>query len=218
MISIVLVDDHHIVRQGLRALLETESDFKVVGEAANGFEALDLAAREKPDVLIVDVMMPGMNGLEVVRQVTRRKLPTRVIMLSMYSSEAYVLDALRDGAAAYVLKGARAEELIKAVREVVAGRHYLSPPLSEFALNSYVVKARALPQDKHKLLTTRERQVLQLAAEGATSVAIGKRLGISSRTVETHRAHMMQKLGLRTQTDLIRYAVRQGLLPPEDPL
>ena len=218
MISIVLVDDHHIVRQGLRALLETESDFKVVGEAANGFEALDLAAREKPDVLIVDVMMPGMNGLEVVRQVTRRKLPTRVIMLSMYSSEAYVLDALRDGAAAYVLKGARAEELIKAAREVVAGRHYLSPPLSEFALNSYVVKARALPQDKHKLLTTRERQVLQLAAEGATSVAIGKRLGISSRTVETHRAHMMQKLGLRTQTDLIRYAVRQGLLPPEDPL
>ena len=218
MISIVLVDDHHIVRQGLRALLETESDFKVVGEAANGFEALDLAAREKPDVLIVDVMMPGMNGLEVVRQVTRRKLPTRVIMLSMYSSEAYVLEALRDGASAYVLKGARAEELIKAVREVVAGRHYLSPPLSEFALNSYVVKARALPQDKHKLLTTRERQVLQLAVEGATSVAIGKRLGISSRTVETHRAHMMQKLGLRTQTDLIRYAVRQGLLPPEDPL
>ena len=218
MISIVLADDHHIVRQGLRSLLETEADFKVVGEAADGFEALDLVAREKPDVLIVDVMMPGMNGLEVVRQVTKRKLRTRVIMLSMYSSEAYVLEALRDGAAAYVLKGARAEELIKAVREVVADRHYLSPPLSEFALNSYVVKARALPQDKHKLLTTRERQVLQLAVEGATSVAIGKRLGISSRTVETHRAHMMQKLGLRTQTDLIRYAVRQGLLPPEDPL
>ena len=218
MISIVLVDDHHIVRQGLRALLETESDFKVVGEAANGFEALDLAAREKPDVLIVDVMMPGMNGLEVVRQVTRRKLPTRVIMLSMYSSEAYVLEALRDGASAYVLKGARAEELIKAVREVFAGRHYLSSPLSKFALNAYVVNARTLPPERHELLTTRERQVLQLAVEGATSVAIGKRLGISSRTVETHRAHMMQKLGLRTQTDLIRYAVRQGLLPPEDPL
>lgn len=218
MISIVLADDHHIVRQGLRSLLETESDFKVVGEAADGFEALDLATREKPDVMIIDVMMPGMNGLEVVRQVTRRKLPTRVIMLSMYSSEAYVLEALRDGASAYVLKGARAEELIKAVREVFADRHYLSSPLSKFALNAYVVNARTLPPERHELLTTRERQVLQLAAEGATSVAIGKRLGISSRTVETHRAHMMQKLGLRTQTDLIRYAVRQGLLPPEDPL
>jgi DNA-binding NarL/FixJ family response regulator len=218
MISIVLADDHHIVRQGLRALLETESDFKVVGEAANGFEALDLAAREKPDVLIVDVMMPGMHGLEVVRQVTRRKPRTRVIMLSMYSSEAYVLEALRDGASAYVLKGARAEELVKAVREAVAGRHYLSPSLSQFALNAYVVKARTLSPDRYELLTTRERQILQLAAEGATSVSIGKRLSISPRTVEAHRANMMRKLGLRTQSDLVLYAVRRGLLPPEDPL
>lgn len=218
MISIVLADDHHIVRQGLRTLLETESDFKVVGEAANGFEALDLATREKPNVLIVDVMMPNMNGLEVVRQVTRRKLRTRVIMLSMYSSENHVLEALRDGASAYVLKGARAEELIKAVREVVAGRHYLSSPLSKFALNAYIEKARTLSQDKHELLTTRERQVLQLAAEGATSVAIGKRLSISPRTVEAHRANMMRKLGLRTQSDLILYAIKRGLLPPEDPL
>lgn len=218
MISIVLADDHHIVRQGLRALLETESDFTVVGEAADGFEALDLVAREKPDVLIVDVMMPNMNGLEVVRQVTTRKLRTRVIMLSMYSSEAHVLEALRDGASAYVLKGARAEELIKAVREVVAGRHYLSSPLPKFALNAYVEKARALPQDKHELLTTRERQVMQLAAEGATSVAIGKRLSISPRTVEAHRANMMRKLELRTQSDLILYAVRRGLLPSDDTL
>lgn len=218
MISIVLADDHHIVRQGLRALLETESDLKVVGEAANGFEALDLAAREKPDVLIVDVMMPGMHGLEVVRQVTKRKSRTRVIMLSMYSSEAYVLEALRDGASAYVLKGARAEELIKAVREAVAGRHYLSPPLSQFALNAYVVKARTLSPDRYDSLTTRERQVLQLAAEGATSAAIGKRLRISPRTVEAHRANMMRKLGLHTQSDLVLCAVRRGLLPPEDPL
>ena len=218
MVRIALADDHHIVRQGLRALLETESDFKVVGEAADGFEALDLVAREKPDVLIVDVMMPNMNGLEVVRQVTKRKLRTRVIMLSMYSSEAYVLEALRDGAFAYVLKGARAEELITAVREVVAGRHYLSSPLSKFALNAYVVNARALPPERHALLTTRERQVLQLAAEGATSVAIGKRFRISPRTVEAHRANMMRKLGLRTQSELILYAVKRGLLPSEDPL
>lgn len=216
MISIVLADDHHIVRQALRSLLETESDFKVVGEAADGFEALDLVTREKPDVLIVDVMMPGMNGLEVVRQVTKRKLHTRVVILSMYCSETYVLEALRDGASAYVLKGARAEELIKAVREVFAGRHYLSSPLSTFALNAYVVNARALPPERHALLTTRERQILQLVAEGATSVAIGKRLRISPRTVEAHRANMMRKLGLRTQSDLILYAVRRGLLPSED--
>lgn len=218
MISLVLADDHHIVRQGLRTLLETESDFKVVGEAADGFEALDLVAREKPDVLILDVMMPGMNGLDVARQVARQKLRTRVIMLSMYSSEPYVLEALRNGASAYVLKGARAEDLITAVREVSAGRHYLSPPLSEFALNSYVVNARAQPPGRHESLTTRERQVLQLAAEGATSAAIGKRLRISPRTVEAHRANMMRKLGLRTQSDLALYALRQGLLPPEAPL
>jgi DNA-binding NarL/FixJ family response regulator len=139
-------------------------------------------------------------------------------MLSMYNSEAYVLEALRDGASGYVPKGAGAEELIKAVREVSAGRHYLSPPLSTFALSAYVEKARALPQDKLKSLTARERQVLQLAAEGATSAAIGKRLGISPRTAETHRAHMMRKLGLRTQSDLILYAVRRGFLLPEEPL
>jgi DNA-binding NarL/FixJ family response regulator len=117
-----------------------------------------------------------------------------------------------------VLKGARAEELIKAVREVVAGRRYLSSPLSELALNSYVMKARALPQDPYESLTTREREILQLAAEGATSAAIGKRFHISPRTVETHRANLMRKLGLRTQSDLIRYAVRRGLLPLGDPV
>ena len=210
--TIVLADDHHVVRQGLRALLEAEPDFSVIGEAADGLEAAQLVERLKPHVLVVDLMMPSLNGLEITRQVSRRVPQTRVVILSMYANEAYVLEAFRNGAAGYVLKDASAADLVHAVREVAAGRRYLSPPLSERAIEAYVQKAKAAPLDIYEILTTREREVLHLAAEGHSSPEIAARLGISPRTVETHRANLMRKLGLKTQTDLIRYAVRRGII------
>lgn len=216
MTTIVLADDHHVVRQGLRVLLEAEPNFSVVGEAAEGLAVIEMVGRLKPNVLIADVMMPGVNGLEVTRQVRQRSPETRVVILSMYADEAYVLEALRIGAAGYVLKGANAAELIQAVREVAAGRRYLSPPLTDHAIEAYVRKAQAVPLDRYETLTTREREVLHLAAEGCSHSETAARLGISPRTAETHRGNLMRKLGLKTQTDLVRYAFRRGILALEE--
>ena len=213
--TIVLADDHPIVRQGLRTLLEAEPDFTIVGEAADGLETVELAGRLQPQVLILDLMLPGLSGLEVTRQVHQRSPQTRVVILSMHANEAYVLEALRNGAAAYVLKEAGAAELLQAVREVTAGRRYLSPPLSERAIEAYSEKAAAIPLDLSETLTTREREVLHLAAEGLSNPEIAARLGISPRTAETHRANLMRKLGLHNQTELIRYAMRRGIIPSE---
>jgi DNA-binding NarL/FixJ family response regulator len=214
-VTIVLADDHQVVRQGLRMVLEAQEHFQVVAEAGNGLDAIALVERFNPCVLIVDVMMPGLNGLEVTRQVRQRASRTRVIVLSMYSNEAYVLEALRHGASGYVLKDAPADDLVHAVHEVVAGRRYLSPPLSERAIEAYLQKARDTGLDPYETLTTREREVLQLAAEGRTNGDIAAALYISPRTVETHRAHVMRKLRLQNQADLIRYALQRGLLPME---
>ncbi len=215
-VSILLADDHPVVRQGLRALLEGEPDFRIVDEAGDGLEASQLAERLQPDMLVLDLMMPGLNGLEVTRQVSQRSPRTRVVILSMHANEAYVLEALRNGATGYVLKDSSAADLVQAVREVTAGRRYLSPPLSERAIEAYTQKAKAAVLDLYETLTAREREVLHLAAEGHTSREIADRLHISPRTVEVHRANMMHKLGLRTQTDLIRYALRRGILPMEE--
>jgi len=215
MTTIVLADDHHIVRQGLRVLLEGQPDFQLVGEAGDGLEAVQLTERLKPDVLIIDLMMPSLNGLEATRQVSQRSPHTRVVILSMHANEAYVLEALRNGAAGYVLKDSSAADLVHAVREVVAGRRYLSSPLSERAIAAYIQKASDVTLDPYEMLTNREREVLHLAAEGNTNAEIADQLSISPRTAETHRANLMHKLGLRTHTDLIRYALRRGILPME---
>jgi DNA-binding NarL/FixJ family response regulator len=212
VITIVLADDHNIVRKGMRALLGAERDFHLVGEASDGLEAVQLVERLHPDVLLLDLMMPGLNGLEVTRQVCKRSPQTRVVILSMHANEAYVLEALRNGAAGYVLKDASVAELVQAVRDVVAGLRYLSSPLSERAIEAYVGKAKEAPLDRYGTLTTREREVLQLVAEGNTSAEIADLLSISPRTVETHRANMMRKLDLHTQTDLIRYALQRGII------
>jgi len=188
MTTIVLADDHHVVRQGLRSLLEAESDFSVVGEAGDGLEATQLVERLQPDVLVLDLMMPSLNGLEVTRQVSQRSPRTHVVILSMHPNEAYVLEALRAGAAAYVLKE---------------------------SIEVYMQKAESAALDPYETLTAREREVLHLVAEGHTNAEIADRLFISRRTVETHRANLMRKLGLRTQTDLISYALRRGILPME---
>ncbi len=213
--TIVLADDHAVVRDGLRALLEDEPDFSIAGEASDGLEAARLVEDLRPDVLVLDLMMPGMNGLEVTRQLSRSSCPTRVVVLSMHANEAYLLEALAAGAVAYVLKKSTAAELVHAIREVVAGRRYLSPPLSERAIEAYLEKLKTENQEPYSMLTTRERQVLQLAAEGYGNTEIAKQLSISPRTVEMHRANLMRKLRLHTQTDLIRYALRKGILTAE---
>ncbi len=208
MIKIVLADDHPIVRQGLRAVFDAEADLAVVGEANDGLEAVKLVERLTPDVLVLDLMMPGLNGLEVARQVSQRSPKTRIVFLSVSAAEPHVLEALRHGAAAYVLKGSNVPDLVWAVREAAAGRHYLSPPLSERAIETYRARARTTSLDIYETLTKREREVLQLAAEGHTNAEIAARISVSPRTVETHRSHLMRKLGLHSHTDMIRYALR----------
>jgi DNA-binding NarL/FixJ family response regulator len=212
MLKIILADDHHVVRQGLRTLLEAVLSCTVVGEAADGREAVAMVARLKPDVLVVDMLMPDLNGLEVIRRIQEDNHNTRIVVLSMYADEGYVREALRAGAHAYVLKEARADEFILAVREAVAGRRYLSPPLSERAITSYVRQVGGSTQEAHDSLSVRERDVLYLSAQGYTATQIAERLAISSRTVESHRGNMMRKLGLQTQTDLLRYALRHGII------
>jgi DNA-binding NarL/FixJ family response regulator len=213
MATIVLAEDHHVVREGIRALLEKQRDFTVVGETPDGLQVADLVERTSADVLVVDLVMPGLGGLDVAREVTRRSPKTRIVILSMHSGEAFVLQALRNGAAGYVLKESTGAELVQAILHVLDGRPYLSPPLSAKAIDSYVARARRGDVDIYEMLTTREREVLHLAAEGLSNPAIGERLGISPRTAETHRAHVMQKLGLRNRADLVVYALKRGLLP-----
>jgi DNA-binding NarL/FixJ family response regulator len=211
-ISIVLADDHQVVLEGFKALLAAEPDFRVIGEALDGPTVLPLIEKLKPDVLVVDLMMPGMNGLEVVRALRDRAPETKTAVLSMHANEAYVSEALRSGASAYVLKQAQARELVQAIRAIAAGHRYLSPPLSEDKLRDYEQRAQSVAVDAHATLTSREREVLQLAAEGLTNADIGKRLGIGKRTVETHRANLIAKLGLKSQAELVKYAIRKGML------
>jgi len=213
-VRILLVDDHPLVRQGLQTLLQAEAEFAVVGEASSGIAALSLIEYYKPDVLVVDLMMPGVTGLEVVQQTRQISPQTRVIVLSMHSNEGYVLQALKCGAMGYVLKEASPCDLILAVHEVIAGRRFLSAPLSERAIEVYTQRGLEAGEDPYQTLTKREREVLQLAAQGLTNNGIAAALSISPRTVEIHRANMIHKLGFRHQADLVRYALRQGILPP----
>lgn len=212
-ITVILADDHKIVRQGLHAVLEANPDLRIVGEAGSGREAVCLVERLQPAVLVLDLVLPELNGLEVIRQLTKRAPKTRVVVLSMHNDECHVVQALKNGAAAYVLKDASAVHLVRAVRAAAANRRYLSPPLSDAAVNAYVQRGSDAITDAYDSLTNREREVFQLAAEGRTNAEIGKRLFISPRTVEIHRANMMTKLGLRNQTELVRYAIKRGTLP-----
>jgi two-component system, NarL family, response regulator NreC len=211
-VTIVIADDHQIVRVGICALLEDEADFAVVGEAGDGLETVQRVESLKPDVLVLDLMMPSLSGLEVLRQIKDRSPKTRAVILTMYADESYVLEALKMGALGYVLKRESASELPEAVRAAAQGRRYLSSPLTERMVEAYVQKSQEAPLDAYETLTTREREILHLAAEGYTSVEIAKRLSLSHRTAENHRSNLMRKLGLHTQAELIRYAVRRGII------
>ena len=216
MTTIVLADDHHVVRQSFHLLLASEPGFQVLGEAATGLETIELVERLRPDVVVVDLMMPELNGIEVARRLRKQFPKTVIVILSMHENEAYVFEALRAGVSAFVLKKSTAQELVYAIRQAIAGHLFLSPPLSEHAIEAYLERAQGTELDPYETLTAREREVLQLAAEGLNHSMIAARLSISPRTVEMHHGNLMRKLNLHTQTDLIRFAIQRGILPLED--
>ncbi len=215
MPTIVLADDHDIVRRGLQSVLMAESDLTIIGEANDGKVTLELVERLHPDILIVDIVMPLLDGLEVTRRTVQCSPQTKVVILSMHDDESYVLEALRAGAKGYVLKGSTSTELISAIQEVLADRYYLSASISQHAIQVYVEKAKDAKLDSYEMLTPREREVLKMTVEGRNSHEIADLLHISPRTVEVHRSNTMRKLNLRTHTDLILFAVRRGLISPD---
>jgi DNA-binding NarL/FixJ family response regulator len=213
MTTAIIADDHEIVRRGLRGILEADGSCKIVAEAADGLTAAQLVEKHKPAVLILDLNMPRLHGIEVLKQTRVSSPHTRVIILSMHNDEPYVIESLRAGAMAYILKGSESQEIAHALKEVLAGRRFLSAPLSEWAINALVAKP-ADDTDPLASLSARERTVLQLAAEGHSNPEIAEKLFISPRTAETHRTNLLRKLGLQTQTDLVRFAIRKGLIVP----
>ena len=213
MTTAIIADDHEIVRRGLRGILEHDGVCQVVAEAGDGLAAVQLVERHKPAVLLLDLNLPRLHGIEVLRQTRTSSPNTRGIVLSMHPDEPYVIAALRGGAMAYILKGAESREIAQALTEVLAGRRFLSAPLSEWAINALAAKPVA-DDDPLAALTPRERTVLQLAAEGHSNPEIAEKLFISPRTAESHRTNLLRKLGLQTQTDLVRFAIRKNLISP----
>lgn len=209
-VKVAMIDDHPIVRQGLRNLLETEPSFQVIAEADDGITGLELVQRLRPDALIVDLMMPGLNGLDLIKQVLKHLPRLRIVVLSMQSADSYVVEALNCGAAGYVLKETGPSEIIHAIKTVVAGERYLSPKLAQRVLDTSTGKKKIV--DPYDSLTPREREILHLIVEGNTSAQIAGRLVLSPRTVELHRSRIMKKLDLHNQTDIFRYALERGIL------
>jgi two-component system response regulator NreC len=209
--KILLVEDHVVVRQGLKALLSSEADIEVVGEAANGREALQLVSELQPDLVLMDISMPGLNGIEATRQICQHYPGIEVVILSMHSNEEYVFQVLRAGASGYVLKQSDSAEVLTAIRAALAGGSFLSPPISRAVIDDYVRRAETRGRSGTlDLLTPREREVLQLLAEGLSNQEIADQLSISVKTVETHRGNMMKKLAVDSKTDLVKYALRKG--------
>jgi DNA-binding NarL/FixJ family response regulator len=212
---VLLVDDHALVRDGFRSLLESVEGVSVVGEAGDGHEALRLIAELEPDVVFLDVALPGLNGLEVAARVAKEHAGVRVVILSMHANEEYVLRALQAGAAGYMLKDARAPELELALRAVMRGETYLSQAISRRVVEDYVKRTGAGAPSTAPALTPRQREILQLIAEGASTKEIAHRLEVSVKTVETHRAQLMDRLDIHDVAGLVRYAIRIGLVSPE---
>ena len=213
-ITIVLADDHCLVRGGIRCLVELENDFRVVGEAADGLKVARLVERLKPRMLLVALAMPGLNGLEITRQVHQQSPATAVIVISVCSKEEYVIQALRNGASGYVVTCAKPAELVRAIRRVVAGHRYLSVPLSRRPMSTWLQHVKSAAIDAYETLTRREREVLLLVSEGYSSARIASRLSIGRRTAESHRASVMHKLKFSNQADLIRYVLARDVLLP----
>ena len=216
MARIVLADDHALVRAGLRRILEATGNV-VVGEAADGLEVVPVVQDVRPEVLVLDLALPGLHGLDVIREVLRRAPETRVLVVSAFDRDDFVIGAFKNGASGYVLKASGTAELLAAVDQVARGGYYVSPQISAVLARSVSEDPRTKVADPYDQLTPRERQVFRLMAEGLTNLQIGKRLFIALRTAETHRMHIMKKLSLSSQTDVILYALRRGLLGLDDP-
>ena len=206
---VLVADDHPVVRQGLKSLL-TREGFSVVGEAADGREALRQVEALRPEVALLDLGMPGLNGLDAAREIMQSSAGTKVVILTQHAEEPYILEALRAGVHGYVLKSQSVSDVVQAIRDVTRGKLYVSPAISEMVVSAYRGQTR-LPAD---LLTTREREVLQLVAEGKSTKKIAEILGIAQKTAESHRSHLMVKLGIHQVAGLVRYAVRRGLVQP----
>jgi two-component system, NarL family, response regulator NreC len=212
-VRILLADDHTVVRQGLRKVLEERPEWEVVAEAGDGREAVRQAELHKPDIAILDVAMPLLNGIETTRQITKRVPGTRVLVLSMHADEAYVTQMLQAGAAGYLLKDSADVDLLQAVSEVSRGKSFFSPAIARVMLDDYVRQlAEKGVTDRYQSLSDREREIFQLIAEGKTNKEIASLLSISPSTVETHRAHIMEKLDLHSAAEIVLYAVRRGVI------
>lgn len=212
MIRVLLAEDHVMVRAGLQALLERVKDIKVIGEASNGQEAIDLTIQYKPDVLVLDIMMPRLNGIQAAEQIRNLKLTAKILFVSMYSDAGLVRQALQTGAKGYVLKTSAGEELLQAIRSVAKGETYLSETISSMIMEDTFHPKMKQVDNPLELLSPREKEILQLIAEEHTSNEVGKILSISEKTVEKHRANIMEKLQVRNLAGLVRLAIKHGLI------
>ncbi len=212
-IRVLVADDHTIIRSGLRMLLEREPGFEVVAEASDGRQAVELAESLKPDVAVLDIGMPNLNGIEATRQIVQKLPRTRVVVLSMHSDESYVLKALKSGARGYLLKDSAESDILNSIRAVNDGKAYFSPEISRMLVEDYMrqMQQRGV-EDSYELLTPREREILQMLAEGRSNKEISSALNLSPYTVETHRGNILQKLNLHSLPELILYAVRKGVI------
>lgn len=212
-IRILLADDHTLMRRGLRLIIEQQPDLAVVGEAEDGRQAVSLAASLKPEVAVLDIGMPNLNGIEAAKQITDGKSGAAIIILSMHADETYILRALKSGARGYLLKDSAESDLVRAIRSVAEGKSFFSPAVSKVLLEDYVKKLqRTGSEDSYDLLTPREREILQLIAEGKSNKDVANLLNLSVYTVETHRANLMDKLKLKSVPELTLYAVRKGII------
>jgi len=217
MIRVIVADDHHLVRQGIRSLLEQASDIEVIGEAGDGLEAIELAQRLKPDVIVMDIVMPYLNGTQAAERLRQLPHPPRVILLSMYSDPTLIQQALKSGVRGYLLKRCVVEELLLAVRAAARGEIYLSPTISTMLVNGDAgVTSQPSGNPSLQRLTPREVEVLKLIAEGKTSARIGQLLGISEKTVEKHRSSLMEKLDIHDIAGLVRFAIKNQLVELDD--
>src|SRR5579863_1805864 len=212
-VRIMIADDHPLVRSGLRGLLERDGEFEVIAEAADGYEAIDLAVLHKPDVILLDVGMPRLSGPDAAQSISQKVPTARIVMLSMHSDEAYVLKALKAGARGYLLKASPEADVLAAVRAVAAGNAYFSPSITKLLVEEYVTELRRRGvEDSYDLLSLREKEILQLLATGKSNRDIADMLNISITTAESHRSNILQKLHLHSLAELILYAVRKGLI------
>ncbi len=211
-IKVLVADDHTILRQGIKSLLANEEEIEVIGEAKNGREALTIIEETLPDVILMDIAMPGLNGLEATRRIKKKFPRMKVLVLTMYTNEEYIFQILNAGANGYLVKETAFQDLISAIKAVYKNEAFMSPSISKKVINSYIKRAQNDEQEICEILTTREREILQLIAEGNSSKKIAELLFISPKTVETHRTHIMDKLNIHNRTGLVKYAIRKGIV------